>query len=113
MDPRRDQGEIDVSGRWRRVDQLFKQALDLGPTERASLLVEVARDDGPLAAEVGSLLDAHEVSEPLLNTALPVIMNGAFPTTTPVSGQMIGRYRLCRLLGTGGSALVYEAEQSD
>jgi eukaryotic-like serine/threonine-protein kinase len=113
MDTRRDQREIDAASRWGRVDRLFKQALDLGPIERASLLLEVARDDRPLAAEVGSLLDAHEVSSPMLNTASPAIVPGGFPAMTPIAGQTIGRYRVCRLLGTGGSAAVYEAQQSD
>jgi tetratricopeptide (TPR) repeat protein len=113
MDQRCEQREIDVLSRWGRVDQLFKQALDLSPAERASLLMEAAREDTPLAAEVGSLLEAHEASESFLKSSLPGILTRSLPTTMLAAGQTIGRYRLGRLLGTGGSAAVYEAAQSD
>jgi len=92
--------------RWTRITELFAQALDLAREERAAFLAALQSRDADAAAEVASLLDAHERPGDFLPD-LPA-------TDAPdLAGCRIGTYRLVRLLGTGGTGAVYLAERSD
>jgi hypothetical protein len=48
-----------MTERWEAVKQLFQDALDRDPSERAAFLAEAAKDDASLAEDVRALLAAH------------------------------------------------------
>jgi hypothetical protein len=103
MDPRR----------WQQLNDLFHDAVGRIPGERQAWIVSACGGDEELAAELGRLLRAHERAGSLIDTA-------SAPTTTRFdtapSGSPIGprfsgseRFVLRRVLGLGGTGVVYEA----
>lgn len=92
---------------WALVSDLFQQALDGTPEERARLLERLRAEDRATADEVASLLDAHDRP----GEFLPELPDA--PVLPDLAGRSLGAYRLIRLLGAGGSGAVYLAERSD
>ncbi len=54
--------------RWQRIWDIFYEALDLDPEQRATFLEERCANDSELQREVEDLLSAHEGPENILNT---------------------------------------------
>jgi non-specific serine/threonine protein kinase/serine/threonine-protein kinase len=105
--------EIDTT--WRRMWELFHAALDLDPAARRAFLDETCGDDESLRTEVAQLLDAHDGgAEALDHGAVRALGELADDEAAPLhSGQRIGPYVIQGVLGQGGFAVVYLAEQTE
>jgi serine/threonine-protein kinase len=104
---------IDVE-RFKKIDAIFQQALDLDPGERPLYISEACSGDESLRKEVEYLLGSDKRDLEILN--IP-----AFEMAAPLmakdrpelsAGERLGHYRIVSLLGAGGMAQVYLAEDT-
>lgn len=105
--------------RWERVEDLFREALELDPEKRLSWLREAAGEDEELLLEVESLLAADREAGwgnddgplerrvrggvELMAESIP----GGGPGSPVGIGSVLEGYELVRELGRGGSSTVY------
>ena len=93
---------------WARITELFGRALDVEPGRRHAFVTGAAAGNPALAAELQSLLEAHEQPGEFLPDLPPLS-----PPVPDVAGRLAGAYRLTRVLGSGGMGVVYLGERSD
>lgn len=92
------------AARWKRIQELFHEALDKPPVERTAYLRKQCGADAELLAEVESLLGAHDEGGP--------VADFEEQPATPAVPDRIGPYRIIELIGRGGMGVVYLAERS-
>ena len=97
--------------RWRRVRELFDEALDLAPEQRPAFLQALGAADAPLAEEVESLLRASADTEDFLET--PAVEQFRGHGDEAEARSRIGPYTVIRELGHGGMGAVYLAVRAD
>jgi tetratricopeptide (TPR) repeat protein len=104
-----------TSERWARVKVLFHEALEVAPHERAAFLAErCAGDAAPdeLRAELERLLAAHARAGGFIERPPHSDPSGSLPPhapRAPLTGRVVGRYEVGRLIGEGGMGQVYAA----
>ncbi|CAN5505899.1 hypothetical protein BH09PLA1_BH09PLA1_20730 [soil metagenome] len=93
-----------------RLQQIFSEAIALPESERTSFLLRACPDDAHLRMRAEALLAAHSRAGEFL-TAPAMASNLAVPPPQAYPGERIGRYKLFEVIGEGGFATVYRAEQ--
>src|SRR5262245_40749872 len=98
------------SDSWRRVRDLFEEAIDSHPQDVRQWLEERAPGDPALQAEVQSLLSNYESAGSFLAeppyVSVPDLLKEAEPLK---AGTTVGAYTIIREAGRGGMGRVYLA----
>ncbi|MHC4103288.1 MAG: serine/threonine protein kinase, partial [Planctomycetota bacterium] len=100
----------------RSVKDIFTEAIEQPPGQRAAFLDRICGGDDDLRKEVEALLAVHDRSGDFLGAPTHVAPTLADAGNTALLegeavGTVIGRYRLLEEIGEGGFGTVYMAEQ--
>jgi serine/threonine protein kinase len=100
--------------RWKKLDALFHEALELQGEARAVHLAKACGDDGQLRVEAERLIAAHERESSFIDA--PIFAEAAkladdYHIESPI-GHRIGPYKVISQLGRGGMGEVFLAEDS-
>jgi serine/threonine protein kinase len=98
--------------RWQLLQQLFDRGVPLDHDARLRMLLAECGDDALLTDQVLSMLRAHDGATDFERQVEEAI-GGTLEAPDFAAGQMIGRFRIVRLLDRGGMGAVYLAERAD
>jgi eukaryotic-like serine/threonine-protein kinase len=109
--------------RWRRLNAILEQLLDLPPAEREPRLRELAAGDDALRDEIVDLLRRAEADSPLDGAAAGRFghlladvaaddANAVGGSADQLAGRRIGPFEIVGRLGEGGMGVVFEARQA-
>ncbi|MEM7355487.1 MAG: serine/threonine-protein kinase [Acidobacteriota bacterium] len=109
----------DSSHRWRTIDELFAEAVELSGSARGRFLDRACANRPALRAEVERMLWADEAAGSFLRRPWlpgepdPAAHSEHTDSETDDAGLEIGAYRLVERIAAGGMGAVYRAQRAD
>lgn len=96
---------------WKRVEELFHEALERPAEEPSAYLAKACQGNAALEAEVQGLLNGADAEDGFLEgSPLRGISNPKAERMLP--GDMVGRFEILALVGSGGMGDVYRARDT-
>lgn len=97
------------------LEDTYERCLALPETERETYIKQVCKNNEPLRAILTQMLLNRYDSVHHFQELQKTIMGGILSDQKPVlnEGEIVGKYRIVRLLGSGGMSNVYLAERAD
>ncbi len=106
--------------RWQQIEEIFHEASDLDGATRVEFLDDRCAGDPELRAEVEQLLSQYEqassfIEQPIINSTSGNVLANLLDESDadPLTGKVLGSYRIEREIGRGGMGAVYEAVRAD
>jgi serine/threonine protein kinase len=105
--------------RWKQIDAIVEQALNVTPESRAAFLAEACAGDESLHREAQALLAARDNAGSFIETSPATAIAEATGSKQAdddqpgkLEGQVLGHYQILSLIGKGGMGEVYLAQDT-
>src|SRR4051812_19884886 len=95
--------------RWELISRIFNEATALKVEQRRHFIQEACAGDRTLAAEIESLLSAHEAAGSFIENPIVENLVGDISEMPTLTGTYIGHFLIERSIGRGGMGDVYLA----
>jgi tetratricopeptide (TPR) repeat protein len=113
MQTRSPQKTILTPQRWQRLQEIFERALPLDAEERSRFLLSECGEDIAMREQVVSLLLASTEDGGEFERRYEDAIAATLRASEAPPGTVVGRYRIVRVLGSGGMGTVHLAERAD
>ena len=102
--------------RWKQIEGVFDDAIDLAPAERDAYLAAACGGDAELRRQVELLIRSHDAAGSFIEA--PAVAGVTtdprqLDDDAPFIGRRVGSYRIVREIGRGGMGAVYLAVRAD